>query len=59
MPYLEESLQSDHASDSVFIDAEASAEPQASPIQHITDLPLSKDSTVLSSPPVTCTKEKC
>ena len=51
MPYLKESSQSDHASDSVFIDTETSAEPHSSPSQHITDLPLSKDSTVLSNPP--------
>ena len=51
MPYLEESLQSDHASDSVFTDTEASIEPHSSPSQHMTDLPLSRDTTVLSSPP--------
>ena len=47
MPYLEESLQSDHASDSVFTDV--STEQNSS--QHITDSPIPKDSTVLSSPP--------
>ena len=51
MPYLEESLQSDHASDSVFTDTEASIELHSSPSQHITESPIPKDSTVLSSPP--------
>ena len=49
MPYLEESSQSDHASDSVFTNREASTEQHSS--QHITDSPIPKDSTVLSSPP--------
>ena len=31
MPYLEESSQSDHASDSVFTDTEASTDPHSSP----------------------------
>ena len=47
VPYLEESSQFDHVSDSVF--TEASTEQHSS--QHITDSPLPKDSTVLSSPP--------
>ena len=47
MPYLEESSQSGHASDSVF--TEASKEQHSS--LHITDSPIPKDSTVLSSPP--------
>ena len=50
MPYLEESPQSDHASDSVFTDTEALTEPNSSPSQHIPDSPIPKDSTVLSSP---------
>ena len=36
MPYLEES---DHASDSVFLDTETSLEPHVSPSQHITQSP--------------------
>ena len=48
MPYLEDS---DHASDSVFIDTETSSEPHASPSQHITQSPMPIDSTVVSSPP--------
>ena len=47
MPYLEESSQSDHASDSVF--TEASTEQHSS--QHITDSPIPKHSTILSSSP--------
>ena len=47
MPYVEESSQSDHASDSVF--TEASTEQHSS--QHSIDSPILKDSTVLSSPP--------
>ena len=46
MPYLEESSQSDHASNSVF--TEASTEQHSS--QHITDSAISKDSTILSIP---------
>ena len=37
MPYLEES---DHASDSVFLDTETSLEPHVSPSQHITQSPM-------------------
>ena len=48
MSYLEES---DHASDSVFIDTETSSEPHASPSQHITQSSISVDSNVASSPP--------
>ena len=51
MPYVEESSQSDHASDSVLTDTEASTEPHSSPSQQIIDSPIPKDSTVLSSPP--------
>ena len=47
MPYLEESSQSDHASDSVF--TEASTEQQSS--QHLTDSPIPKDSAILVSSP--------
>ena len=47
MPYLEDSSQSDHASDSVF--TEASTEQHSR--QHITDSPIPNDSTILSSPP--------
>ena len=48
MPYLEES---DHASDNVFFDTEASLDPHASPSQHITQSPMPTDSIVPSSPP--------
>ena len=51
MHYLEES---DHASDSVFLDTldtETSSEPHVSPSQHITQSSIPVDSTVESSRP--------
>ena len=45
MPYLE----SDHASDNVFLDTETSLDPNVS--QHISQSPTPTDSTVTSSPP--------
>ena len=47
MPYLEDSSQSDHASDRVF--TETSTEQHSS--QHVLDSPISKDSSNSSSPP--------
>ena len=46
-PYLEES---DHASDSVFLNTETSLEPHVRPNQDITQCPMPIDSTVVSSP---------
>ena len=44
-------LESDHASDNVFLDTETSLDPHGSPSQHITQSPTPTDSTVTSSPP--------